>query len=184
MLEFHLGSGLDGRAAAARLIGITNGMDVQVVWPMTVKEVIHPWFLEKSKALIDSQGRLVGESWDYSTEPLYAAWKMKKFGHNEVMRWQKGGPKERLYASLTDPMHPYHFFRMTPKTASIGTFVGYAERLTIGDDEGPFGEPYPGRSLMPSGGRLNKELMTLIQRNLERHLAGRGKRLGDVRSNL
>jgi len=32
-----------------------------------------------------------------------------------------------------------------------------AERLTIGDDEGPFGEPYPSRSLIPSGGRLNKE---------------------------
>jgi len=183
MLELRLGGAKDAQDSIARLVGVTNDLDIQKIWPELVNEVIHPWFLEAAAKNLLSQGRLVGENWNYSGEPKYAAYKMEQVGHNDVLRWEKGGTYERLFPSLTDSTHKYHYFRVTNNSVSIGTSVEYAQRLTTGG-EGPFGEPYPGRSLLPSSGSLNKRLMTEIQRFIKNKLASKGRRIGSARFNL
>jgi len=182
MLELRLGGAKDAQDSIARLIGVNNDLDIQEIWPELVNEVIHPWFLEAAAKNILSQGRLVGENWNYSTEPKYAAWKEKKIHDLTVLRWG-GSQGERLFPSLTDPKDVEHYFRVTNNSVSIGTSVEYAQRLTTGG-EGPFGEPYPGRSLLPSSGSLNKRLMTEIQRFIKNKLASKGRRIGSARFNL
>jgi len=183
MLEVHLGGAKDARAALSALIGVADDLDIQNMWPGLVNDVIHPWFLENAAALIKSGGRLVGESWDYSGEPKYAASKKAQVGHLEMFRWDKAGGKEVLYPSLTDAKDPLHYFKMTGNRVSIGTSVPYAKRLTVGG-VGPAGESYPGRSLMPNSPQMNKRLLTYMQRYIGRELASSGKRIGDVRQNL
>jgi phage gpG-like protein len=165
-----------------RAIGVTDALEVQEWFPTVVDDIIHPHFLEKAKENLDSQGQLVGERWNFDGEPLYAAWKQKKVGHTDVLRWRKGS-KERLYPSLTDPTNPWHYFRQTKTTVAIGTSVPYAPRLQKGG-EGPFGEPYPGRQFLPSSTKASTALATEIQRHLKRHINRVGLRIGDVRSNV
>jgi phage gpG-like protein len=165
-----------------RALGVVDSLEVQQWFPTVVDEIIHPHFLENARNNIDRQGALVGQSWDYNGEPRYRRWKVNKVGHTDVLRWRKG-TKERLYPSLTDPTNPWHYFRQTPTSVSIGTSVPYAPRLQEGGT-GPFGETYPGRQFLPTGRQMNKTLATEIQRHLKRHINRAGRRIGDVRSNV
>jgi len=166
MLSIRIAGASDGDDAYARVLGFLDLAEVQEVWPEVVAEIIHPWFLEKAAENIDRQGQLVGEHWSYAGEPEYMAYKLEKVGHTQVMRWDRGGEYERLYPGLTDPMSPWHLFVQRANSVRIGTWVPYAKRLTRGGT-GPFGEDYPGRSLLPSTGSLNKKLTTRIQRAIK-----------------
>lgn len=173
MLEVRMGAG--ERDAFGRILGILNQLDVQETWPLAVNEVIHPAFLQASRENIEGQGRLAGESWNYSTEPLYEAWKKKKGLSPYVMRWQPG-TKERLFPSLTDPNHLFHYFRMTRNSASIGTLVSHARDLTVGGVNDITGETYPGRTLLAMGGSKKKKVTTDIQRVIHNNIDIRGRR--------
>lgn len=162
-----------------RALDVHDSLEVRSWFPKAVEEVIHPEFLKRAAENIESQGRLVGQRWNYNGEPRYRRWKVNQVGHTKVLRWDIG-KKERLYPSLTDPTDPWHYFRQTPTSVAIGTMVPYAPRLQEGG-EGPFGETYPGRQFLPSGSKANSALANRIQVHLKKHLNRAGKRIGDVR---
>ncbi|QDG49301.1 hypothetical protein FIV42_00690 [Persicimonas caeni] len=182
MLEVRIGAGTED--AFARLLGVTNDLHIERVWPDLATEVVHPFMLAHSKKQFATEGRHGGRPWaDYSQEPLYAAYKLMKVGHLDLLRWQKGGTFEQLYPSLTDPNHDLHIFRVGRTSVSIGSAVDHAYSLTT-DTEGPFGEPSPGRDVLAMRPTHGKRLTTNMQRRLKQRLARRGLRIGDVRSNL
>lgn len=180
MLEVRIGTGSDD--AFARMLGITADLDVQVIWPPVVREIIHPFTLQAAAVNIDRAGELAGESWDYSTEPLYAASKARRVGHKRMMRWDSP-QNERLYPSLTQADHPEHYFRLSNSSVSIGSLVPWAHTLTVGGIN-PQGEHYPGRTLLGWSGATSKRLVTQIQRAIKDKLEGRQSKIGHKRFNL
>lgn len=160
MYEFRLKGGKEGSNAVAQMIGIHRSLELDNLWPELAQNIIHPWFLKTARQNLASQGRMAGEQWNYSTEPAYAAFKQKMTGlpaHGRVMRWSPG--MERLHPGLTDAASQWHIFRVGKRKVTIGVGLAYALRLTQGGI-GPFGEPYPGRSLMPS---LPNQKLSLYQ---------------------
>lgn len=181
MFRLRIKHGRGADAAFDRMVGITRDVETERIWPMVVRDVVHPWVLEKTKENIDSHGALVGESWDYAGEPKYRAYKQMVVGHNKVLRW--AGGRERLYPSLTSSSHGEHLFDLQKTSATIGSRVPYADRLTQGGS-GPFGEDYPGRTIMPGTPDLNKRLATQVQRYINDQLDASGGSIRSKRFNL
>jgi hypothetical protein len=141
-------------------------------------EVVHPWFLGHMGARFATEGRYGGNEWaDYSAEPHYALYKKAIVGHFRLLRWEMGGEYERLYPSLTDPNHPEHIYQRDDTKARMGTSVPYAKDLE-GGGVGPFGERYPGRTIISA---TQKQLTTgrdSLWRRIQRRL---GEKIRDAR---
>lgn len=131
-------------------------------------KAIHPLLLDHMRKVFDSQGSYGGVHWaDYSNEPKYRAYKKSIVGHLDRLRWQKGGPYEILYPSLTNPSHMTHVWVARAHGFVFGTMLDYARRLSEGGI-GPFGEPYPGREVLPFKQKQIADYLREIQREIDR----------------
>lgn len=141
-------------------------------------EVVHPWFLWHMAARFATEGRYGGDAWaGYSNEPHYALYKKAITGHWDLLRWEKGGKYERLYPSLTDPDHQFHIYQRNQTSMRVGTSVPYAKDLEEGG-VGPFGERYPGRTIISV---TQRQLMTgrdSLWRRIQRRI---GEKIRDAR---
>lgn len=156
--------GVSGERAVSRKIGLAAEIigDLRDVFD----EDLHPFMLDHMKSQFASSGRHGGKPWaSYDKEPKYTAYKIALVGHLDVLRWQKGGPFERLYPSLVDKTDVDHVWKTSGKSARFGTRVAYAGRLNQGG-VGPFGESYPARKMLAMTDQQKKLMITTIQRGI------------------
>lgn len=161
MIQLQFGGQFE--VSIKRLRGILNKKDVTEWWQSTGVHIAHNYFLDSVKENIQRQGALSGESWDYSTEPKYKAYKRAVLGDLTVLRW-KGG-NERLYPSLINRSDREHLFIPKPNGALIGSRVDYAGRLAKGGT-GPFGERYPARHFIPVKEDQNRKLLKTLNESV------------------
>ena len=155
---------LSGEQQAVARLGLAADVigDLRPVW----RETAHPWLLDHMEQQFGSAGRHGGKPWDgYHSEPKYAAYKRAMVGHLDVLRWQKGGPFEWLYPSLTKRLHHSQVFIAKPSSMAFGTAVPHAKRLTKGGI-GPFGERYKGRDIMAMSNGQRRNFIRAIQRDI------------------
>lgn len=94
-----------------------------------------------------TEGREGKKPWaGYSREPKYRAYKKAMVGHLDVLRWQKGGPYERLFQSFTQSSSPWYQEQISKKSFFVGSKLPYADDVQ-NNTTGPFGEPSPARSI-------------------------------------
>lgn len=156
--------GGSGFSPMSRYLGVLAAQvgDMSEIW----REVAHPFFLEHMKEQFDTEGSHGGRPWEgYEGEPAYAAWKWGIVGHNKILRWELGGPYERLYPSLTDASSPWHHVRITANSFEVGSLVPYSARLQFGG-VGPKGEAYPGRAILAMTENQKQSLVVLVQRRI------------------
>lgn len=141
-------------------------------------EIVHPWFIGHIGARFATEGRYGGNAWaGYSNEPKYALYKKQIAGHFDLLRWEKGGKYERLYPSLTEPNHTFHVYQRDEDSMRVGTSVPYAKDLEKGG-VGPFGERYPGRTIISA---TQRQLLTgrdSLWRRIQRRI---GEKIRDAR---
>src|SRR5690554_746527 len=78
------------------------------------EEVVPPKFYQLMEEQFATEGAAGGAPWpDYSGEPRYKAIKKAITGHNDLLRWQKGGKYEALYPSLTSPDSQFSYTKIT-----------------------------------------------------------------------
>jgi len=155
---------LDGEKVVHARLGVA----AEVIGDMTPTwdNAAGPWLREHMAKQFDSEGAHGGKSWaDYSAEPKYAAFKRAIVGHLDLLRWQKGGPFERLYPSLTKRFDPFSIFIARKDELTFGTKVPYAKRLTKGG-VGPFGERYKGRAIIAMTNNQRRDFIRTIQRDM------------------
>lgn len=141
-------------------------------------DVVHPWFIGHMGARFATEGRYGGNAWEgYSNEPHYALYKLAMVGHFRLLRWQMGGPYERLYPSLTEPNHEDHIYQRNQTSMRVGTSVPYAEDLEDGGI-GPFGERYPGRTIISATQAQLTTGRNSLWRGIQRRL---GEKIKDAR---
>lgn len=161
---YNIKIGVRGDAQVSRRLGLAYDVlgDLQPVFDAAM----HPFMLTHMKRQFASDGAYGGAPWAlYAREPKYTAYKIALVGHLTPLRWQKGGPFERLYPSLVDKSHPEHVWKSDGKGASFGTRVPHAASLNEGG-VGPFGERYPARKIIAMRNESRKELISAIQREI------------------
>lgn len=128
-----------------------------------IEDVMHALLIERMATNFDTAGRSEGNAWaSYGAEPKYAAYKMAITGHNDLLRWDKGGRYERLYPSLTDRRDGHHVWRQDgPMSFTYGTSLPYARGIER-DNRGPFGEISPGREFSYVGPTTTSRVSTTI----------------------
>lgn len=160
--------GIKGEDTINRKIGLV----AEVIGDLapTFRSVIGPYMVQHMRSQFSTEGAHGGAPWaGYDKEPKYRAYKRAILGHLSILRWQKGGPYELLYPSLTALGHPANIFRVTPTSAVFGTSVPHAEELNRGGI-GPFGEPYPARKIIAMTGQQKNQLFVEIQRDILRRV--------------
>lgn len=160
--------GVSGEQAVSRKLGLASEVigDMRDIWDTSV----HPFMLAHMRQQFRSDGAHGGKPWaDFSNEPKYTAYKIAMVGHLTPLRWQKGGPFERLYPSLVDRTDVDHVWRSKKTSASFGTRVPHAATLNVGGI-GPFGEKYKARKIIAMRDEQRKSLISTIQRAIVEQL--------------
>lgn len=160
--------GIQGQDTINRKLGLVE----EVIGDLapTFRSVVGPFMTQHMRAQFSSEGAYGGSPWaGYDAEPKYRAYKRAILGHLSILRWQKGGPYEILYPSLTALGHPANIFRVNPNSVVYGTSVPYAEDLNKGGI-GPFGERYPAREIIAMTGQQKTSLFVEIQRDILRRV--------------
>ncbi len=128
-----------------------------------IQDDIRDTFIEGALEMFRTDGGSEGQSWaGYGGEPKYAAYKMAITGHNDLLRWEKGGPHERLYPSLTQHGSDNQVWQTEgPLNFRFGSAAESALDVLKGG-RGPFGESSPARDFLPTGPRTKENIAELV----------------------
>jgi len=137
-----------------------------------IEDTIHDLFIARMDKAFQTSGRSEGNAWaSYGAEPKYAAYKRAMVGHNDLLRWEKGGTYEMLYPSLMEKGHSNHIWNRTGLTSfEYGTSVAHARQIEQ-DHQGPFGEISAGREFSYIG---NATTSMIAETVLDWVLLGKG----------
>lgn len=113
VLEMHV----FGEPQLKRVLGliVDGATDLRKAWD-EVKED----FIQNEEDQFATQGGHASGGWR-ALSPAYAAWKAKRFPGKPILR-----RTDRLFQSLTRPLHEDFIFISKPDTMTIGTAVPYA----------------------------------------------------------
>lgn len=167
---YDLQIGVRGEDVVKRKIGLAFEVlgDLTEVWD----DSIHPFMIDHMKSQFKSDGAHGGSPWAlYGAEPKYTAYKIALVGHLTPLRWQKGGPFERLFPSLVDRSDRDHVWESSAKGAVFGTSLPYAGDLNAGGI-GPFGERYPARKIIAMRQDQKKKMISAIQQAIVQRFGG------------
>lgn len=128
---------------------------------------IHKHLIFRQKQLFKSEGRSEGITWpDYGGEPKYGALKQALVDQGKIQGMDRlryrGGPRERLYPSLTQQKHPDHVWSIKGTQIRFGTKVPYAFKHDEGAGYNMFGEAIPQRRIAVLSDRNVERLRQLI----------------------
>lgn len=131
-------------------------------WEPVANE-IQETFVQAASSMFRTEGSSEDKGWaSYASEPKYALYKKAIVGHNDVLRWDKGGEYEQLYPSLTRPNDAHAVWEQVDSTTfHYGTTAPSAEE-NMQAGTGPFGEPSPARDFLPTGIRTQEDLVGII----------------------
>lgn len=172
-----------GVAAFDRILGVAEDIvgDMRPIW----NEVVRPFVFQHMRLQFDTLGEHGGKPWaSLDNEPKYKAYKRALLGEdlaNKVLWWDEDGA--RLRPSLVIPGHGEQEYAAERERFFFGTRVDHARSLIEGGT-GPFGEPFPGRSIFAISQPDRKRLVTLIQRAIVAQVEGRGYSRSMMRDNL
>jgi hypothetical protein len=181
LIEF--GISVSGTEVVSRTMGLAIEVlgDLTDVW----REVLHPYLLRHMEQQFSTGGRHGGDSWPqgYTNEPKYRAFKLSMVGHLDALRWQKGGPYEKVFPSLTDRFDVNHRFVARPSKATFGTLVPHTRDLAAGG-VGPFGETYQPYSIFAFKHSQVQEVVRAIQRDILRRFGADTLRTASRTANI
>ena len=183
VVRLTIGDGGDG-AAFSKAFGLMADAveDLSPIW----EEVVKPWAERHFRKQFETEGAYGGQKWvGYDNEPRYARAKMSMVGHNDLLRWHKGG-MEMLAPSLMNLDDPFAIFEVGPSKVRIGSNVPHAADIER-NTKGPWwsgSEPSPARIIMTATDPQKKELILRVHRAIHRRLGEQGVEIGDARFNL
>src|SRR5262245_22036501 len=122
----------------ARLTGMAGALgELRPAW-----EEIHRVFMNFEQEIFKSEGAYVGSKWK-PLSPLYAAWKLRKYGSLPILR-----VTGELMRSFTEADHPAHVFRVTEKSVEMGSTdfkARYHQTGTLGKRQAAINRWAPGK---------------------------------------
>jgi hypothetical protein len=123
---------------------------------------VQAYLLTRMETRFNTVNTSEGQRWPgYYAEPAYAQWKQAIVGHNQILRWEIGGPYSMLFESITEAQDPYHVWEARDMTLKFGTSVPHAPDL-LQNTIGPFGEPSPARDFITLGQESRNHVVKII----------------------